>query len=309
MATEAPEGDSTDRIDVAIGSGVPPEAGISVVVMAINGDPRALDAIRSLLAQTVPVEIVVVNTGRGSLRELLRGLDERLVLIESETLRLPGGTRNLGIRFTTKPVVAFLAADCLATPEWAARRIDAHRTGASAVASALLPAGSHGGTVTASSWASYALLHVRRAPEAPPAWAALYGVSYLRTCFDLHGSFPEDLLVGEDSAFNARVASVAAIVWEPSIVTLHRYPEKLAEGVVDSFRRGSNTYRWLSDQRARPLTASIRRALGNWRAAQRLQLLAQGDVRRDVRRAAPLIAFFAACYAAGALWAATKPKD
>ena len=49
----------------------PTDAPMVVVVMAVDSDPRALTAVRSVLAQSVPTEIVLVNTGVGSLASVL----------------------------------------------------------------------------------------------------------------------------------------------------------------------------------------------------------------------------------------------
>src|SRR5690606_29306420 len=126
-------------------------------------------------------------------------------------LCLPGATRNLGIAHSTAPIVAFLAADCRATPGWLEARLAAHRTGSAAVASALRPAPARGGNVPCVSWAVYALLHARRAPSWPVADAARYGASYDRRLFEQHGPFDESLRIGEDTEFNARIAATTPL--------------------------------------------------------------------------------------------------
>src|SRR5688572_27866311 len=241
MASEslmaAPDADAP-RIER--GARVPPDARLAVVVMAINGDARVADAVASLMVQDVPLETVVVNSGGGSLRPHLVNYLDRIILVEADALRLPGGTRNLGIEATAAPVVAFLAADCMAPSGWARARLVAYEAGNRAVASALRPAPDASGKVPLASWASYALLHVRRAPEVPAAAAARYGASYNRELFATYGLFREDLRIGEDSEFNARVALDAHLAWAPDIVTLHRYPGTIAAGLRDAFDRGVN---------------------------------------------------------------------
>ena len=52
---------------------------------------------------------IVVNTGFGSLRASLAEALDRVVLIESPRLRMPDGTRNLGLAEARGPIVTFLA--------------------------------------------------------------------------------------------------------------------------------------------------------------------------------------------------------
>src|SRR5690606_22156240 len=134
--------------------------------MSYKAQATTADAVRSLLRQEIASEIVVVNSGGPSLRPVLGPLGDRVLLVESPSRLLPGGARNLGIRHSAAPIVAFLAADCLAGDGWIAARMDAHRAGDAAVASALRPAPS-GDRVPAAAMASYWALHWRRMPETP----------------------------------------------------------------------------------------------------------------------------------------------
>jgi len=289
------------------GRRVPQDASISVVAMAVHGDPQVADAVKSLLEQDVPVEVIVVNSGRGLLPGTLDDrLLERLVLVEADDPRMPGGTRNLGIAEARAPIVAFLAADCLVAPDWARLRVEAHLAGATAVASALRPSPAGNGRIPLSSWASYALLHVRRAPEYPAQWAKCYGVSYDRAVFERHGLFRDDLRIGEDTEFNARIATDGPILWAPHIVTLHRYPQTVGAAIRDMFRRGAELHRYNLAHRRWPLLASIGQVLESWRVAHRLVRLAEGQTRAALMGATPLIALLALAYAGGGVVAALR---
>lgn len=286
------------------GSKVPVNAGIAVVAMGVNGDRRLVEAVNSLLEQDVVTEVIVVNTGSPSVRPLFEeDVLERVVLVEADDVRMPGGARNLGIAQARAPVVAFLAADCLAPPDWARLRIDAHGRG-KAVASALRPAPSEDGTIPLSGWASHALLHVRRAPEYPPEAAARYGASYDRDLFARHGLFREDLRIGEDSEFNARIAADAPIMLAPGIVTLHRYPRTVTAAMRDMFERGAHLHAYHSMQEGNALATTMRRVIGEWLGAQRLRRFTTGSTRTALLRATPLMALLALCHAAGGFAAA-----
>ncbi|HQZ11420.1 MAG TPA: glycosyltransferase [Devosia sp.] len=272
--------------------------------MAIDADRRAVDAVASLLAEGGSTEVAVVNTGGASLRGLLAAYLDSITLVEADTRRLPGGSRNLGIAATSAPLVAFLAADCLASRGWVAQRLAAHAQGHLAVATALRPAPDGTGRIPATSWASYALLHVRRAPEYPAASAARYGASYDRWLFDRHGWFREDMRVGEDTEFNGRVSRDAPLAWAPEVVTLHRYPATIRRGLADFVERGRHLFRWFEANDDRPLVRTLRRAAGNWRIARALAGMTSGETQRSLRRAAPLITLFALAYGCGGVAAA-----
>jgi hypothetical protein len=223
---------------------------------------------------------------------------DRIVLVETPLPRLPGGTRNLGLAQATAPIVAFLAADCLATPGWAAYRIAAHDSNL-AVASCIRPAPGPDGRVPLAAWAAHLLLHSRRAPEFPEHRALRYGVSYRRDVFDRAGYFLEDRRIGEDTEFNGRLSAPPA--WAPGIVTLHRYPTTAAAALGDAFRRGAHLHGWVRAQRTLPTLRALRRVLGTLVNVMSLLAHAPRDRRGILLAATPLALCLIAAYAAGVL--------
>lgn len=267
-----------------------------MVVLAVGNPPDLPAAVGSLRSQSPSVEIAVVNSGGGRAAESLAG--SGVTVIETDERLLPGAARNAGIGATRSPFVAFLAADCLAEAGWAAARLDAHRGGAEAVASAVTnPYPSN-----LAAWTSHIALFHRRMPGVPPDWALLYGASYARALFDRFGIFREDLRSGEDTEFHERLAGRVGIFWEPRIRTAHRHPTTFPSLVADHFRRGARTasaYRAIGGPR--PIFValdSIRRAprgaLTAWRAAE------TGE-RGWIAAASVLLPIPALAYAAGAL--------
>ena len=93
-----------------------------MVVIGYRAPAELVGAVRSLLAQDVPLEILVVNSGGGDAAGLLARAGLSVRVVETEERLFAGGARNRGIENTAAPHVAFLASDCLACPGWASAR-------------------------------------------------------------------------------------------------------------------------------------------------------------------------------------------
>lgn len=276
---------------------------LAVGVLALRADPRIVDAVRSLLDQDAGVELVVVNSGGGDTAGVVRAAGLDVPVVERKERLNPGAVRNLVLDATEAPVVAFLAADCLALPGWVAGRLGAHRGGASAVASTLENA--HG----ESAWANAAWLfhHHRTGPYASPGRRLHYGLSFGRELFARHGRFREDLRTGEDTEFRERLRG-ERVAWEPRVRTAHRYPTDATGALTDAHRRGRLAAATLGRLRGRPYALSLAAgaplqvagALGSIRRAPRVE-------RSRLRFVPPLLVPLAAAYAAGALASARPP--
>lgn len=277
------------------------DADLAVVVMATDAPAEVCDAVRSLLAQDERCEIVVVNTGAAGVVPRLGDLAARVLVVECATRQWPGGARNIGLAHTRAPYVAFLAADCLAAPDWVRRRVRNHRQGHAAVASALRPAPGADGKVARAAWAIYALMHSRRMPETPPQSALRYGVSYDRTLFDRFGPFRDDIRVAEDTEFNRRIVREAKPAWRPNIVTLHRNPETVWAALADQFVRGRRAAAWSRVDLARSPWQSFRAAPARARMARQMTEHTTADVRAGLDAARPLLGPLAHAYGLGAL--------
>jgi glycosyltransferase involved in cell wall biosynthesis len=274
---------------------------LACAVLSYRDEPHLVDAVRSVLEQDEPVEVVVVNSGGGDPagRLAAAGLD---VPVYSLAERLfPGAVRNIGIDRTSARYVSFLAADCLAEPGWAAGRLRAHRAGAAAVASAITNPYRHSSTA----WASLMLQHNRRLLVTNPRQRLYYSLSYDRALFERFGRFREELRAGEDTEFNARFRDHATTVLSPDALTAHRYPTELSTMLHDAFRRGrlqarmQGRIRGTGPQRLRVAIAAPRNVVRSLIVSLRSPRADRGPMLR----ALPLVVLGASAYSLGGLTA------
>lgn len=205
------------------------------MVLSYGPRPTLAAAVRSVVEQDVPAEILVVHSGGGDPHSLLEaaGLDVPIVVFP-ERLYV-GGARNAGVELTRAPVVAFLADDCTAEPGWVRERRDAHAAGHVAVASALVAHRPRHATTLA----IHLSLHLHRMPAMPAEHALLYGVSYSRDTLLAAGPFDSTIVNGEDSVYNDRLVDLGvSILWAPQVVTVHWGTERLRDALRDGYQRG-----------------------------------------------------------------------
>lgn len=302
--TEARATAPVDRIGASAPTGDQANPQLACVVMALANPATLVNAVRSLQQQDAAVEIVVVNSGGGNPLARLRAAGIEVKVVNRPDRLFPGAVRNLGIAATTAPLIAFLAADCTAEPNWASSRIARHLAGRRAVSSAVTPARPR----NLWSWVSYLNLFAMRMPGVPGDRVLHYGVSYERAVFEAHGGFREDLRSGEDSEFNRRLTGIE-FDWAPEVRAAHEHPTTLVTLLRDQFGRGARmaaVWHLLSGRpiRRRVAIGAFRRVPGLLRTAWKA---AEPGQRRYQLAATLLMPPAVLAYALGAV-AGTAPK-
>jgi peptidoglycan/xylan/chitin deacetylase (PgdA/CDA1 family)/glycosyltransferase involved in cell wall biosynthesis len=289
------------------GDGLAVTAKLACVVMSLHDEPGLIASVQSLLDQPEDVEIVVVNTGGGDPAASLVAAGIDVPVINHQERLYPGAVRNIGIENTTAPYVAFLEADCLALPGWAAARLREHKAGACAVGSSMTNA--YPDSVCA--WAGLLLLDHRRMHVTPEHRRLNYGLSLDRGLFERYGAFREDLRAAEDTEFRERLAGDVRIAWASDVVSAHRYPTKMRELIRDTFRRGRLQAAMIGMIRGdspRSLRIAFWGSVGSVHAL-RVVLRTRGAERRRLLRAWPLVLPASVAFSAGALTARLRPYD
>jgi glycosyltransferase involved in cell wall biosynthesis len=100
---------------------------VSVIVPCYNAEKFVVEAVRSVLSQTLrELEVIVIDDGStdASAARVQEIRDDRLHLIRQPNSGV-SAARNLGIREAEGPLIAFLDADDLFLPENLARKVEA----------------------------------------------------------------------------------------------------------------------------------------------------------------------------------------
>lgn len=279
---------------------------ITTIVLCHQAQPDVVGAVRSLLDQSTPTEILVVNSGGGSVRDRLQAEGIKVRCLDYRNRMFVGGARNRGIEHTTSRYVAFLASDCRALPGWVEHRLAVHEAGFLAVASAIV------NRAPANRVASAAYLgrFMHRLPGLPADRALRFGASYDRSLFEEFGFFDERLRSGEDTEFLERLPPDLRPAWDGRIQTDHLNETKLLPLLRDQFRRG----RRHGDEMRRIFGATkLRTAKNVWRErklAPRLAALGlAGDDLAAAMRAMPIVKMMLVAKAAGVMLSDFLPSE
>jgi peptidoglycan/xylan/chitin deacetylase (PgdA/CDA1 family)/glycosyltransferase involved in cell wall biosynthesis len=213
---------------------------LTAIVFAYHNEKTIERSVQSLLDQECddPFEVVVATSGRDRTAQIVRTRFPKVRVAESAARLYPGGVRNRGIAMARGQFVAFLEADCVASPNWIRNRIALHRAGHAAVAGAI----AIGASASTADRAWVYLVHAARVVEhgAGPANAhQVYGLSFTRDVLELTGGFDETVRSDEDTMIADRLEELGIQPWfDPSIRIEHLGPSTLSNLLRDQFHRG-----------------------------------------------------------------------
>lgn len=185
---------------------------VSVVVTVLNEAQDIGRVVDSLLAQRPPAaEVVIVDGGStdGTWEWLTaaHARDARLIAIRDETcsLRFSKGPvsrgRNVAIAAASSAIIACADAGCTYAPEWLANLTAPIAAGEAEYALG----GSCVDPKRASLWdiASAPFFSIKLAPNEPTKSCTARSMAFTRALWERAGHFPESVLVGEDTLFDA----------------------------------------------------------------------------------------------------------
>ncbi|MCU0305559.1 MAG: glycosyltransferase [Thermoanaerobaculales bacterium] len=291
---------------------------VSVVVLAYDSAAEVGGAVEALRAQRLdePFEVIVVWSGdERAVDEVRRVMPEAVVVGHQE--RIPTGAgRNLGVATARGEIIAFLAADCRPAPDWLARRVEGHRQGFAAVGGAVVCPSSAGALARATHLIEFLDCSPGR-PRAEVRGQPVYNLSFHRSVFERHGGYEDDLVCGEDTAFNRRLAAAGErVLFDPAVRMTHGGRQGLREFLRHQVRHGV-WFGWLC--RHRPAEVDPAGAFGSplrlalWypivrmvRGARRIAVWERGSLAAALWLA-PLMTLGLLASAAGAVRAYLRP--
>lgn len=195
---------------------------VTVIIPALNAARRIGRLLDSLLQQEYPsdrIEVIVVDNGStDETREIVSRYPVKLV--QETRHRNPGSARNAGLAEVRSEIIAFIDADCLATPTWiaeAVRTLDAE--GAALVGGNIRWLYS---TPPQAAEIFDSLVHLRNDVHTRENGTAVTANLVVRSeVFGKTGPFPA-WKAGEDYTFCLRARSAGyKIVFGPDVVVIH----------------------------------------------------------------------------------------
>jgi glycosyltransferase involved in cell wall biosynthesis len=212
---------------------------ISVIIASYNSRRTISACLASLAAQKTgrPFEIIVVDSSTDGTGALVSSEFPEARLLSFKDRKYPGAARNIGIENSRAPIVAFIDADCVASPDWIESVIRAHEGPSLAIGGAI----ANGNPDSYVGWAAYFTefsqwMPGRLAMEMDDIAGA--SMSYKKTVFERFGFFRTSGYCS-DTEFHWRLASGnVKLRFDPSISMAHTNIDGLSRFLSHEFAHG-----------------------------------------------------------------------
>jgi hypothetical protein len=289
---------------------------LSVVVVVFAGGSavtRALEALDHQEGVTGRVEVIVAAAA-GTIDEgTLRAVSPAARFVSGPVAAHPSQLRALGVRAASAPIVACTEDHCIATPDWCARIVAAHRGPALVIGGAIQKLRPD----SSIAWTAYLLEYGRFMPpiaSGPATYLSDCNVSYKRVALEQiadawHGAFHETRV---HERIKAR-AGASALVQDASIVVLQSRRADLMPFLGERFAHG----RLFARLRAAQYGALERVAYGAGALGLAPVLVLRAfrsawrrpDARTSAVRALPYLVLAATCWSVGESVGALTTKN
>lgn len=212
---------------------------ISVVIPSYNARTTIARCLQSLRDQTYKgnFEVIVVDSSTDGTADVIAKAFPEVQLCRSARRLFPGDARNLGIARSTGDILAFLDADCMASPNWLEEIARAHRTSYAAIGGVT----DNGNPESYVGWASYFCKFSQWMPQPAPRQMVEIPTTCLsvkRWAYDAYGPFLEGIYCS-DTAFHWKLGQGGHAPWLfPSIRVTHVNRDRLVKFLTNEPRHG-----------------------------------------------------------------------
>lgn len=217
-----------------------PACSASVVVLSYNSENTIRRCLDSLFGQVTSLrfEVLVIDSGRDGTAAIVENEYPWARMIHLPRRVFPGQARNIGILHATTEIIAFLASDCVAHPQWLETRYQLHQEGFTAVGGAITNANPS----SIIGWANHFMEHLYSLPSRPREEIKdklIHNLSYKRETFRRYGLFPTHLQLGEDTVFNRRLMlNREPVIFDPRVCTGHINPTSTLDFLTHQYQHG-----------------------------------------------------------------------
>lgn len=219
---------------------------ISVVIPSYNAEATIRACLDGLRAQVEPpFEVILVDSSSDRTPEIVQRDYPWVRLLRLERQTLPGPARNAGARLASRPIIAFLDADCIPPCGWVKTMAERHSQGQHAAGGGVEVAEPD----NAYAWAGHMMEFREFSPFGEPRLVdhvPSCNISYRRELFVAAGGFPDGYYPQEDLLFDARINQQGIkIFFDPHNSVRHFCRGTLRDYLAHQRRIGQVTYHTL----------------------------------------------------------------